>query len=467
VAIAMLIGGLVVQWNASSNGGGNQTHSLLAASLLGMALGATATTRFVVRFGLAGKVQLTEHPGSTAHAPWRAVEEILDRRMSWMVLSVIALFVGLTTAFLPLWLVCTIGWYESLQLHFVWSDGPRQVLQLALAVLSTVLSTALLGCAAVCAHHLMRRARWWDARATGWILLGAGLGALLTSLMSRRGGTAQIQLLAASLPSFALSLFCALLAHHDRHAAAGAGHEGDELPQWCDRSPRLLRAGIVILGGAAACTMALWGAALSNTAPVPMALVPAMLFALACGFGMGGQWSGTSVHTIGGFGTACAMGGAAAAASAIGLGFTADANDAIAVLPACLAIAPIGFAAAVGQRALLGRVAHGAVVGSQILSRSLILAALTCWIALPVLARMTRETAVVALSLSLFVLGGILTSYEPGYAPARRRVRLWAICGAVTGVIVLAAIAIPSGRDRRTYAPPALKTTLASQSPSA
>ncbi|MGB2986899.1 MAG: hypothetical protein WBE26_13590 [Phycisphaerae bacterium] len=442
-SMAMVIAGLAsrfrVVFTESASSDAYVISAVTGVALVTLALGVRLPQRFAVWVCAAAWRRFVSRGSPLQMSDVLPSPGAADRPLYWMVLSVIALAAGVATALLPTGLRFAVAAYDWMLAHFVWSIGPLAVLQAAIVFLTAVVPLAILGLAVSCVHQLSCPYGRWETRATAWLLIGAAGGTLMSGWITGEPGRGDLILIVAALPVLLISLVSATSSASRAGASPQAvGVESMPLPIWSDRWPTLLRAGIVSVAGGGACAITVWTEFLHEVGSPVTVFLPAMLLATGLGVLAGCQTKRSGLRSIGGFGVACAAAGVIVAVSTIGAADTASAGPAGVAVLACASLFAIGFATAYGRQALLSRVASRSFAGAVILSRMLVCAALTIWAGVPLAERLAgRPGTLVALALSLLVLGGALIIREPSYSPRTRRVRLCAVFGSIGVMIVL------------------------------
>lgn len=385
-----------------------------------------------------------------------------DRPLYWVVLSVIALLAGIAMGLLPLSVRLTGAGYEWMSSHFLWSVGSGALLQAAVVFLAVLVPMLILGLAMSCAHHLSCPYGRWETRATAWLLIGAAAGTLIATWILRTTQRSDLMLIIAALPALLVSLVSAASTSSRSHSSPGSAEpEALPLPIWSDRWPTLLRASIVAVGGGGVFAIAVGSAYLEQIGGEVGVLLPAMLLAMGIGVLAGCRTKRSGARSIGGFGVACAMAGMSVAVPAFGITLCgadlpvwhlADwkvGPTSLAVVPACASLAAIGFAMAYGRQVLLHRVANRSFAGAAILTRMLVVAAMTVWVVAPLTERLVgRPAGLVMLGLLLLALGGTLIIHEPSYSPRTRGVRLCLVFGSIGTMMILSSLPPKSRRVR-------------------
>lgn len=408
-----------------------------------------------------------------------------DRPLYWVVLSVIALLAGIAMGLLPLSVRLAGVGYEWMSSHFLWSVGSGALLQAVVVFLAGLIPLTILGLAMSCAHHLSCPYGRWETKATAWLLMGAAAGTLIATWILRTTQRNDLVLIIAALPALVVSLVSASSSSSRSHSTPGAAKpEALPLPVSRDRWPRLLRAGIVAVGGGGVCAITVGSAYLEQIGSDVGALMPAMLLAMGIGVLAGCRAKRSGVRSIGGFGVACALAGISVAVPAFGITLCGTdlpvrhltdwidkaglpvGRTFVAAVPACVSLAAIGFATAYGRQVLLHRVASRSFAGAAILTRMLVVAAMTVWVVAPLTERLVgRPAALVMLGLLLLALGGTLIIHEPSYSPRTRGVRLCLVFASIGTMMILSSLP-PKSREARSAPPSALPASVSQSNPS-
>lgn len=441
VTAAMAVTGLVTRlaqvYSADTSGGGLVIGAALVALAVGVRVpqGLAPWRRGVVRrlFVACGRTSPTSDV--------RVAPDSGDRSLYWVVSALVTLAAGILTAMLPLNLRIAVLWYEQMRAQFIWPAIPLALLELLTSFAAVAVPFGAVGLAMSCAHRLSDRHGQWDTRATAWIMIGAAGGMLIARAVTRAMPHVDVTLAAAALPALAASLVVAAAgAEPTITASTAAGLESALLPTWTDRWPRLLRGGIVVVGGTGVWAMTVWSRHFGGWGCGARVIVPAMFAAMGVGVLAGCRRTSRDRRSIGGFGVACALSGAVTAGGSWGLTVAAWGGPGFAAALACASVAAIGFATAYGRQVLLHRVASRSVAGAKVLTRILVSGALIVWIGVPVAIRfLGLPGAVMMAALSLLVLGGVLIVHEPDYSRRTRRVRLGVVFGLIGAIIVVAA----------------------------
>ncbi len=437
-ATGMVVTGLALRLGPAFATIAPPTEAVIGSAFIALALGVAVPTR------LATWVCATAWQRFVSRGKRSEVSEVLldsgsaDRPLYWVVLSVIALGGGIATALLPINVHFALGGYDWLHEHFVWSAATLDILHMGLALTTGFVPLTILGLAASCTHHLSCPCGRWDTRATGWWLIGGCAGVWTGSWLARLESSGNLPLLAASLPSLLAAVVSVAVSSARPGRWEALESESSSLPMWSDRWPRLLRAGIVAVGGGGACGAFLWAGHLGGEHHWQGAAPGAMLLAMAVGVFAACWGRRSGLRSIGGFGVACACAGVIVAVSTVLLAHAPGAGGVLCYGAACVAVSGIAYATTYGRKTLLDRVASRSTAGAKVLAGLLACSGFAIWLGAPRVARwMGEPAALVLLALSLLALGGMLIIHEPSYSPATRRVRLWAVFASV-GVMILA-----------------------------
>ncbi|MCH7840664.1 MAG: hypothetical protein IID38_10585, partial [Planctomycetes bacterium] len=257
-AAGMVVTGLVLRLGSAFSQIAPPTEAVIGGAFLALALGvavptrlvtwvcATAWQRFVSR-GKRSEVSVVLLDAGSA-----------DRPLYWVVLSVIALGGGIATALLPIHVHFALVGYDWLLAHFVWSEATLDLLHVGIALATGFVPLTMLGLAASCTHHLSCPWGRWETRATGWWLIGGCGGVWTGSWLAQSALADDLVLLAASLPSLLAAVVSVSVSSARQGRREALESESSSLPMWSDRWPRLLRAGIVAVGGGGACGAFVW-----------------------------------------------------------------------------------------------------------------------------------------------------------------------------------------------------------------
>lgn len=446
IATAMVIVGLIAKLRAVFVDTGDlalanplPAGSIVAgAALLALAVGVRVPHRFAVSV-CATAWRRFVRKGTTSDLAGALIHhDAPDRALYWLVLAVIALVAGVAIALLPISLLGVISFYDWMQAHFLWSNTSLILLQTITSFAAGVIPLAVLGLLISCVHHLCCRFAQWEVAATSWVLVGAALGTLLASQAIGTVLAADPFMIAASLPVLLVSIAAAFLGASRGQSNLGSVEPSPvTLPQWSDRWPRLLRAGIVAVGGGSAFLMFVY---VDHSAQNPdgNGIGPAtLLFALAVGLLGGARMNHRGLRSIGGFGTTCNVAGVIVAIGAVAHSAWSGAGVAPFIL-SCAGVAGIGFATAYGRQALLIRVASRSSEGAVELGRLLISGGLTLLVGAPLAVLFFGPTAaLIMLAVSLVALGGTLVIHDPLGSPLSRRIRLGALFVSISAMLLL------------------------------
>ncbi|MCH7885301.1 MAG: hypothetical protein IIC01_08630 [Planctomycetes bacterium] len=437
-AAGMVVTGLALRLGSAFSQIAPPTEAVIGGAFLALALGVAVPTR------LATWVCATAWQRFVSRGKRSEVSAVLldvgsaDRPLYWVVLSVIALGGGIATALLPIHVHFALVGYDWLLAHFVWSEATLDLLHVGIALATGFVPLTMLGLAASCTHHLSCPWGRWETRATGWWLIGGCGGVWTGSWLARSESAGNLVLLAASLPSLLAAVVSVAVSSARPGRWAASESESSPLPMWSDRWPRLLRAGIVAVGGGGACGAFVWAGHLAGEQHSQGAAPGAMLLAMAVGVFAACRSRRSGLRSIGGFGVASACAGVIVAVTTVLLAHAPGAGGGLCHAAAWVAVSGIAYATTYGRKTLLDRVASRSTAGAKVLAGLLACAGFTIWLGAPRVARWMGEPAtLVLLALSLLALGGMLIIHEPSYSPATRRVRLWAVFASV-GMMILA-----------------------------
>jgi hypothetical protein len=381
---------------------------VVTASLLGLVMGVIVPRQFIIWMAIHA-ILGHRNRDSDRLAECHISLDSSDRPLYWTVLSVVSLSAGVAGAMLPISVGGAEMWHTWIQRHFIWPEIPYLFVQIGVALVATGGQMFFLGLGVMCAHHLACRYGRWDARATAWGILGVAGGCALIPWMERVSLGGRVLLLASALPTLVMCLLGVLFAQHDGSRIVEETPCSDELPVWSDRSPQLLRASIIVMSAVTACSMAIWSCAHreENGLEIPAA---ATLFGCLGAGSLFGNQAGRRWTSIRGFGTAClAVGcGLAVAALGTGSGVGKGMNRFFELSTQCSCVGAIGFAAALGHRALFARVAHRAVVGRAMLVRQLLCVAVVSWIAAPLLTSWLEPPGIIQLTALVSAFQGVV-----------------------------------------------------------
>ena len=413
-------------------------HTVTAAALLAMAIGVRLPQRFAIwtstlawrRFAFGDRSSFITgpllHNGSASRAEY------------WAVLAVLALLAGVGTALLPLISRLALAGYGGMLTHFVWSLAPLVILQTAVVLLTTLVPLTILGQTIAMTHRLSCPFARWETRSSAWLLAGAAPGILLASAIAPTGEQTTLVLLAAAIPALLVSLLAVGVGStpsDDRQGIEAGPPEA--LPLWSDRWPTLLRASIVAVGTGGVWGVSVWGRHLGGGSGSGEAMLAALLGALGLGVGIGCRTRRSGRRSIGGFGVACTVAGVLIAAESAAWPLENFLGDGGVIILAGAGVAALGFAAAYGRRTLLHRVARRSAAGAAMLARVLVCSAVVVWVGAPVTIHCLGERAALAtLAIFMVALGGTLVIHEPTCSTRTRRVRLWAVFGAIALMIL-------------------------------
>lgn len=450
MAVAMTIHGLSVGLSNAFGGASASRGAAIAGALLGLAAGIRLPQGMAV---WACRVS-GAHFASRGRrlGLWTALTgpSSVDRNLHRVVLAVVALGAGIMTAMSPMAVGLVSSVHDSLQANFLWARPVLGGLHLLLAVLTSAAPMAALGLALACTHHVSCPHGQWNERATSHALLGAGLGVVAAGLLSRTTAPPGMTLCVASLPSFLACVVAAVVGPSMRFQTVQPDRS-PRLPYWRDRWSALLRAVAVASGVASVGVLLIWHSAISERETIPGIVLGGALAALGGGMLATTRLPHLHRRCVGGFGGACAMAGLVIMPGAVT--FTQWSAPPLlgASLFGLLSLLFLGFAIARGIRALLDRVADRSGTGAKVLARTVGLAAITVWVAVPVAIKAHGAAVSLAMiALSLVALGGTLIIHEPDYRPGPRRARI-AIVFVALALMVVALPMIPRRRGERAH----------------
>ncbi len=346
-----------------------------------------------------------------------------DAGLNWIVLSATLLVAGLLVAAMPTGFERSAGLYWLIRDHFVWSWSTIAMLEFVVVFLVLVVPMSVLGLAASFAHRVSDEHSTWHPRATGWILLGVGLGIWIAG--SGLGSIVRPNLMmmyAALLP-----LLGSLGAGVSQTSAPASDTSGQpdrsiSIPIRSDRFPSLLRASITVVGVAGATTVAMWlgkGASTDTGVSASEVISPYLVTSAACvamgsGVVAGCRWGQHRNRSLGRFGAACQIAGIVTAVSTMLL-FSRLGDEALwRVTTLALSLFTIGATKAIGRLALLTCVASRSFAGSRVLARMLFWTALSIVALVPLSIHLLGSLgAITLMPLIYLVLGGVLLMYEP------------------------------------------------------
>ena len=436
MAAAMTAHGFSAGLSDAFGGGSASRGAAIAGALLGLAAGIRLPQGMAVWACRASGAHLASR--GRRLGLWTALMDPsgADRNLHRVVLAVVALAAGIMTAMSPVavGLVSTV--YDSLRVNFLWAPPVLVALHLLLAFLASAAPMATLGLALACTHHVSCPHGQWNERATSHALLGAGLGVVAAGLLSRTTAPPEMTLCVASLPSF-LACVVAAIVRPSLQFRTLQPDRSPRLPYWHDRWSTLLRAVAVASGVASVGVLLICHSPLSKYEVVPGVVVGGALAALGGGMLATTRLPHLHRQGVGGFGVACAMAGLVIMPGAVTFTQWSAPRLLGASLFSLLSMPFLGFAIARGVRALLDRVADRSGTGAKILARTVGLAAIAVWVAVP--AAIKAHGAAVSLAmiaLSLVALGGTLIIHEPDYRPGPRRARIAIVFVALALMVV-------------------------------
>ena len=435
---AMAVVGLSLRFESIFGDPTAAHQTVTAAALLALAIGVRVPQRFAMwasalawrRFAFSGRPPSVAvallHNGAANRAEYLAV------------LAVLALFAGVCTALLPLISRLSLAGYGGMQTHFVWSVAPLVILRTAVVFLTTLAPLTIIGQAIAMTHRLSCPFARWETKSSAWLLVGAAPGSLLARAIAPQGEQTTLVLLAAAIPALLVSLLAVGVRStpsDDRQEIEAAPPEA--LPLWSDRWPTLLRASIVAVGTGGVWGVSVWGRYLGNGPGSGEAMLAGLLGALGIGVGMGCRTGRPGRRSIGGFGVACTVAGVIIAAEIAAWPVEHFSGNGGVIVPASVGVATLGFAAAYGRQTLLHRVARRSAAGAAMLARLLVCSAIVVWVGAPVTIHYLGERSALAiLAVCMVALGGMLLIHEPTGSTRTRRVRLWAVFGAIALMIL-------------------------------
>ena len=364
------------------------TGAVLCAALVALAIGLRTPQRLATWICAMAWHRFVRRGTGWGISALAITPDRVDRPLHWVVLSILALGAGIATLLLPLCAPSTLSAHEWLVEHFFWSPAPLAMMRWTLVFAALLPPLAMCGLAAGSAHHLNDHFGRWNPEATARVLVGAGAGVALAAPLLHKIGPIVPTLYAAALPVLFVALCSAgskaSLGNESRTATEASN---EPLPAWVDRWPMLLRATIVALAGATACTACAWHGFLTARSDDGHHAIPAaLLVAMGIGFVAGYRVRGPAgQRSIGGMGVACGAAGLITATGSVGLhGASSLGGGTIAAL-ACTGLASLTFAAGYGHQTLLARVANRSAIGATLLARMLIVGGIAAWPITPAL----------------------------------------------------------------------------------
>jgi len=412
-ASTMIIAGLAARCREVFGARAPTSASVAAIGLVALGIGIGVPQRFAVWLcDLAWRRLI--HRGQTSEIAVAFFgPSSADQPLQWAVLSVVSLAAGVATALVPVHLRLTGSFYGWLHVHFVWSDVPLVALHLFLVSLTGVVPLATLGLAVACAHHLICRCGAWAPAATGWAVMGAAFGGLISGWMASHTSNSDLTLLAASLPVLTLALIAAASASSLGFASArpcsrighGAENERWSLPIVSDDKAMLLRTTVISLGAVAGIVGGVWAGCTSWMTGQSSAPTWHLLAVLALGLLIGCRIHRDALRTDRVFGVACASAGLLIALSTL----RASGESALGWLGAVrfASLASLGVAVAYGLHARLQCVASRSSVAASTLACVLLAAGLGIGVATQVAdSRFGPRAALWIAGLCLAALGG-------------------------------------------------------------
>ncbi len=435
---AMVIAGLYGQLEATF--GGLAREHILASAFLALAVGVRVPQRLTMwTFAILwDRVIARNRPTSVSDT--LGARGSADRPLYWIVLSGIALLAGVTIAVLPATIALASAFYAWLQIHFVWSVMPLDMLHVALAFGVGLAPLMALGLALSCAHHMSCQFGRWDIRATGWHLLGASAGVLFYAESVSHHIASRPLLVVASIPALLVALLAAGVFSKYRENHPLNVDDADTLPMRSDRWPTLLRASIVIVGGCAALCAAIACRLILTTHDLPSrvdsVIVPLALLTLGIGVLLGCWVKLPGTRTLHGFGLCTVTSGGAVVVASLALARATRWGLSGELLSSGAMLIALGFTTGYGRQLLMASVASRSSEGSKMTARLLICVALAVGIFVPVsrVLGIQAETVVVA-AMGLVALGGVLMACDPLGVALTDRVSSGAI---VISLVILA-----------------------------
>lgn len=404
------------------------SRAVVAGGLLALALGVSVPQRMALWLCSIAWSAVTRRSDTRLERP---PESPSNRTLHWLVVSVIALGAGVGALLLPISSRCGLVVRIWLEHGFVWPTPMNLLLDATVTLAVCVAALFPLGVALCGLHHLGSPVEQWNARATCWTLLGAGLMLSFAPPAALASVSANLLLVAAALPVLTIPLVVAFVGKTEPLATQRSPATAVPPPTERDRRPRLLRSAIVAVGGGGACVVCAWSedlTAFGGGGNWVWGLAP---LALACGMFAGSVWDQLPTRSIAGFGTTTALAGLLTAAG-----------------PAMLSLVAIGYAVGYGRGLLWARVANRATAGAAELTRFFLCIALTVVVTCPLANYFFGHRATLQMvALSLIALGGTLVIHDPGHAPRVRHRRVAAIFASLGLMILLALFGNPaSGR---------------------
>lgn len=439
VATAMVVVGLGRQFTETFGDRTAVHETVVATALLALAAGIRTPQRIAMWISLRAWRRFLSRGRPTDLSDVLVSGDPANRAAYRMAISVMALIAGIATALLPIGMRVTLAWHDWMRGHFVWSFGLSGVLETMVIVFSGFVPLAALGLAIALAHRLVCPFGQWDPKASAWLLIGAGPGIVISTLIHRTGNHTDLMLVTSALPALVVSLLAAGV----KPSPAGdpqqdIGSSPAALPLSRDRWPRLLRASIVTVGAGAVWAVMVWSRALGDTTGHFVTLRSAMLLSLGVGILVGCGMNRSNVRSVGGFGVACVAAGVVVAIGLLAMLGRLDLSPKTTGLLACVGLASLGHAAAYGRQTLLRRVASRSYVGAAMLTRVLVYGAIAGWIGVPVAANLFGlPTALALLVVVLIGLGGTLIIHETTCSIRTRRARLAAVFAVVALIAIL------------------------------
>jgi len=284
------------------------------------------------------------------------------------------------------------------------------------------------------AHRLLRLPARWDTQATALIVLGVALGWWVAQCGGKFRPGSDVALLVTALVALVVAVLTGARETVSSQGDATKANDG-ALPQWSERHPALLRAGIVLV---ALCAVCVAGSVFDRavladlSAGLRFALLTALL---ASGMLIGARPKRNGLRSIGGFGVACSVAGV----TVLALPWLAVPRLTASPIVAGLTLMPVGmvgFALAYGHQALLHRVARRATVGAMILSRVLWSAPAIAWAWETMGRQVLGPSFILAPALALAGVGAALVWFDPLFATHHRRKQLVTVSAALALVLL-------------------------------
>lgn len=439
MVLASLTGRLREAFSTTAPSGPVDGNTVLAVALLLLAAGVRAPHRLALWISTrAWRRFVTRGEVSSTTGVLLGTSDT-DRSLHWMVLSVIALAAGILTGMLPLSMRVGVAFAGWMQDHFLWSTLSLGVLQVLTVQVAAALPLGAMGLALACIHRVSRRDGRWEPQTSGWLLVGAGVGAWAASVFTPASAHPDLLLMAAALPALVAVLVTAVAGLSGTESANQPEPTTTPLPAWSDRWPTLLRASIVAVAGGGAGVIAVWLHEMAGAGVHGGSAPGCAVMAMGVGMLAGCHIRRTALRSVSGFGVACAVAGMVLAAFAMGLNRISGHTGTGGITLACGSLLAIGFATAYGWQVLMNRIGGRANNAGNVLAYALACAAMTIWIGVPLAQHLLGTPAtLVTISLSLLALGGTLIIHEPKYSPRTRRARLCTVFASIATMILMA-----------------------------